>query len=337
MLRQWELLRSLQTRGAGIPLRELTERFEVSERTIQRDFEMLQELGFPLEHDTDVNGKRFWRIPHDFFRHGPLVISLTEAMALHLAGGLLAPLQGTHLAQGLTDIMEKVKQALPASALNHFTNLDGIVHVRRTGQTRYAEKAGILRTLEEAARECRSVQIGYRALWRGEEYVTTCDPYGLVLYDGDIYLVAHSHRAGALRVFKVARMRSAQITSGHFERADEFRLEDQFRSSFGIIQSSASPIEIAVRFTGAGAALVEERVWHESQQLSWLEEDATLFEPVAGEAGSLIATFQLGDLVEFKRWLLGFGKQAEVLRPDWLRAEIRDELLAAAARYEGIG
>jgi predicted DNA-binding transcriptional regulator YafY len=37
--------------------------------------------------------------------------------------------------------------------------------------------------------------------------------------------------------------------------------------------------------------------------------------------------------VEFKRWLKGFGAMAEILKPAWLREEIRAELEAAAERY----
>ena len=72
ILRQWNLLKTLQTRGEGVPLRQLAEELGVSERTIQRDFEILEEVGFPIEHQEDEYGKRFWRMPADFFRTGPL-------------------------------------------------------------------------------------------------------------------------------------------------------------------------------------------------------------------------------------------------------------------------
>ena len=49
ILRQWNLLKMLQTRGEGISLRDLAEQLEVSERTIQRDFEVLQELGIDAQ------------------------------------------------------------------------------------------------------------------------------------------------------------------------------------------------------------------------------------------------------------------------------------------------
>ena len=114
ILRQWKLLTSLQTRGTGIPLRQLAQEHGVAERTIQRDFEMLEELGFPLEHDEDEFGKRYWRMQHDLIRSGPLVLSLTEAISLHLAQRLFAPLAGTHFAEGLQRMLEKIHGPGPA-------------------------------------------------------------------------------------------------------------------------------------------------------------------------------------------------------------------------------
>ena len=51
-------------------------------------------------------------------------------------------------------------------------------------------------------------------------------------------------------------------------------------------------------------------------------------------AGSLLLTFRLSELTEFKRWLRGFGGAAEIVRPDWLRREFVEELTAALRRYD---
>ena len=165
--RHWNLLRMLQTRGEGIPLRQLADDFDVSERTIQRDFEMLQELGFPIEHDEDDYGKRFWHMPHDFFRTGPLVLSLTEAVSLHLAERLFAPLTGTPFAEGLRAVLQKIRSSVPEQALDYFAGLEETLHVRRVGVTDYSAQADTIRTLTNAARTCESVEITYRSLWRG--------------------------------------------------------------------------------------------------------------------------------------------------------------------------
>jgi predicted DNA-binding transcriptional regulator YafY len=335
LLRQWNLLRTLQTRGRGLSLRELAGELDVSERTVQRDLELLEELGFPLEYDEDPFGKRFWHIPHDFFRTGPLTLSLTEALSLHLAQRFFAPLTGTYFMEGLQAVLGKIRSLLPATALEHFRELDDILHVRLGPVTDYSGHADTIRLLLDAARQQTTVEIEYRSVWRGETYTTRVDPYGLVYYEGDLFLVGHSHRAAATRVFKVTRIATARLSDQTFTRPADFDLDQHFRASFGIFQSTAEPVDVTVRFRGPVAALVEERVWHESQKLERLPPEATLFDVQSDQPKELIGHFRLANLVEFKRWLKGLGQYAEVLRPASLRDELREELLAAARQYGG--
>jgi predicted DNA-binding transcriptional regulator YafY len=333
--RQWNLLRMLQTRGEGIPLAQLANECDVSERTIQRDLELLQELGFPVEFGEDEYGKRFWRMPADFFKTGPLTLSLTEAISLHLAERVLAPLAGTHFVAGLQSIQEKIRSLMPAQAMDYFSGLGSTLLVRPVAATDFSRHSDIIKTLHEATLDEQTVEVEYHALWRGDRYKTLYDPYGLVLHLDDLFVVGRSHRADAVRIFKVSRIFSAGLTASRFERPEGFDLETFFRGSFGIIQADQEPIEIAVQFKGVAAAVVEERIWHDSQKLEWLPATANLFDHEPEKGHSLVATFKLAEVIEFKRWLKGFGDQAVVLRPEWLRREIRDELLAAAARYEG--
>jgi predicted DNA-binding transcriptional regulator YafY len=334
ILRQWNLLKMLQTRGEGMPLRDIADAFEVSERTVQRDFEVLQELGFPIEYEEDEFGKRFWRLPHDFFRTGPLVVGITEAISLHLAEKMLDPLAGTMLAEGLQSMLEKIRSLVPAKALDYFAELDNTVHVRRLGTTDYTAHADAIRVLLDNARKEVTVNVAYRSLWRKQAYATHFDPYGLVIFDGDLFVLGRSHRAADLRILKIARITSVEPTTEVFERPTDFRLADHFRASFGIVHTGGEPVEVVARFSGSAAALVSEREWHESQQLAWLDAEATLFDEVPDEPEAVLATFQLGNTVEFKKWIKGFGAEAEVVRPDWLREELRNELLAAARRYD---
>lgn len=334
LVRQWNLLRMLQTRGEGIPLTDLAFELEVADRTVQRDLELLQDLGFPITFDADDFGKRYWRMPHDYFKTGPLFLSLTEAISLHLARHFFEPLTGTLFANGLDGVLEKIRSIIPAKALEHFRDLEESLHVRAFGSVDYSEKSDVLEKLFEAARGCQRVELGYRSLWRRKEYTTQFDPYGIVIFEDDLFVVGHSYRANAVRVFKVARVTSVEMANELFERPAGFSLEKTFRDSFGIMQSDADPTEIVVRFEGPMAALVEEREWHESQRLQWLANGETLFEAQPEEPEALIATFRLSNVVEFKRWILSFGGSAEVIRPESLRHEICSELMRASERYE---
>lgn len=334
ILRQWNLLRCLQSRGTGVPLKQLAEEAEVSDRTIQRDFEILQAAGFPLESEQDEIGKKYWRMPHKFIQNGPLVLSLTESISLHFADKMLSPLAGTYLAEGFGEILKKIRSQLPQKALDYFNTLDETIYVRRKGVTDYSASTDIIRTLVDAVREETTLEVQYHALWRGETYTTRLDPYGLIYYESNVFVMGYSHRAEAVRVFKVTRIRKASTTSDHFERPVDFSLEEKFRSSFGIIQDQGEPLEITVKFTGTATTLIEEKIWHESQQLTWLPSEEMLFDQLENDPNALLATYKLSNVIELVKWIKGFGEHAEVIKPDWLRVQIRDELQAAADKHK---
>lgn len=333
IVRQWRLLQMLQRRGTGLPLRDIAEELEVSERTLQRDLELLSGIGFPLQFEVDEIGKRYWRLPHDFLKSAPLVLSVTEAISLHLAAQFFAPLAGTCFHEGLQSVLQKIRSQLPSGALEYFRHLDETFHVRRVGVTDYTPHVAKIDALTTAARTCRRVEMAYASLWRKDAYTARVDPYGLVYFDGDLFVVGYSHRAKARRVFKLTRVDSVTLTQETFERPPDFDLAAQFRDSFGIMPADGEPVDVEVLFRGPGAGLAEERIWHESQKLEWLPATRTLFEQAGAPPDQLRATFRLAGTVEFKRWIKGFGDLAVVLQPEWLRRELRDELAAAASNY----
>ena len=74
LLRQWKLLKILQSRRQGISLRDLAGLAGYTERTIQRDLSLLIEAGYPISHDDDEFGKRFWRLPSQFLERDGIVL-----------------------------------------------------------------------------------------------------------------------------------------------------------------------------------------------------------------------------------------------------------------------
>ncbi len=334
LMRQWNLLKRLQTRGEGCALRELAGDFGVSERTIQRDFEILEEIGFPIEHEDDDYGKRFWRLRHDLIRSGPLLLRLTEAISLQLAARLFQPLVGTHYADAWDEMLAKIRRIVPKKALDHFAELDKIIYVRLPRQTDYRAHRETIRTLEACIRERTSARVRYTSLTSTRPRTTRFDPYGMVYYEGDLFVLGHSHRARDRRILKISRIASVEPTNDSFRPPRGYDLEAEFRSSFGIFRTAGRTRELVVRFTGIGAKLVQERVWHGSQRLRVVPPERDLFSGADRDPEAVVATYALSDFTEFKRWIKGFGDTAEVLRPDWLRAELREELLAAARLYE---
>ena len=89
----------------------------------------------------------------------------------------------------------------------------------------------------------------------------------------------------------------------------EFDPERVFSDSFGIFLGR--PVErVVVRLDPRWATYARTHRWHESQVVR-----------VAGEG--IEVTLRVGVCPELEAWILGFGEQAEVLAPPFLRDRVR--------------
>jgi len=73
------------------------------------------------------------------------------------------------------------------------------------------------------------------------------------------------------------------------------------------------PIDVEIVFSKATAAWAKDRIWHPSQQIAPLKD------------GRLRMTLQVADTRELVGWILSFGSGVRVVRPEMLRAKVREE------------
>jgi predicted DNA-binding transcriptional regulator YafY len=120
--------------------------------------------------------------------------------------------------------------------------------------------------------------------------------------------------------WRISRIEAAEATQVHFQRPEDFDLQQHLAKSFGVYHGDRD-VKIVVRFASAVARYVCETNWHESQKLTPQKD------------GSLLAEFQLSDTEEIKRWIMSFGQHAVVQEPESLKAEIVQELNSLLAAY----
>jgi predicted DNA-binding transcriptional regulator YafY len=113
--RQWHLLRPLKG-SSGLTLHELVDAvpddYPKNDRTVRRDLEALEAVGFPLVVERH-NGQTRWRLIEGFRNIPALGFSATELMALTFSRKLLRPLEGTEIQSALNSALNKVASALP--------------------------------------------------------------------------------------------------------------------------------------------------------------------------------------------------------------------------------
>jgi predicted DNA-binding transcriptional regulator YafY len=135
-----------------------------------------------------------------------------------------------------------------------------------------------------------------------------------------LYLIGWDETRGAVRTFKLERIRQLTLTADVFDAPPDGAIEEALERAWGII-SDQEPAEVVLRFAPGVAARVAETTWHPTQMV---EREAD---------GALRWRATVSGTIEIRSWILSWGPDVEVLSPTGLRAEVADLLAAAAARY----
>jgi predicted DNA-binding transcriptional regulator YafY len=203
-------LEILQTRP-GTTAARLAERLGVTERAARRYVGILREAGIQVESARGPHGgyrlRRGTRLP-------PILFTQAEALGL-----VMAVLDGQPAATGADDpvgaALGKVVQALPenvgrqAAALREHASAAPDRHAARPDPATTS-------ALVAAVAARRRVLITYRGE-TGTEWEAEVDPWAVVARHGRWYLLCHSHRADALRTYRVDRVRAVAPTPHEFE------------------------------------------------------------------------------------------------------------------------
>jgi predicted DNA-binding transcriptional regulator YafY len=212
-------LEILQVR-AGATADELAVRLGVTERAARRYVGILREAGIPIESTRGPHGgyrlRRGTRLP-------PVVFSQAEALGL-----VMAVLDGHPAAAAVEDsvgsALSKVIQALPegvgreAAALREHASAAPDRHSARPDPA-------ITSALVAAVAARRRVLLRYRGesaarTDAGGEWQGEVDPWAVVVRHGRWYLLCHSHRADAIRTYRVDRVRAVRQTPESFDLPD---------------------------------------------------------------------------------------------------------------------
>ena len=179
-----------------------------------------------------------------------------------------------------------------------------------------------LAVLQRAVANRTAVTCRYYAIGRDAEETREIEPYGLFFSWGRWYCVARARDRDALRVFRVDRMREARAVRGSKARFDvpqDFSVRAYVgRPPWQL--SNAAPTVVRVRFAFPESRWVQARAVGEA------------VEPLLDDGGAVL-DFVVNDRHPFLRWLLTFRKQAEVVEPGEVRAELDALLNQVAALY----
>jgi len=320
MIRQWEVLRDIDSARTGLGVAKLAVLRGVHPRTMRRDIQALCDAGFPL-YDEKVNGTSMWRLRAKPFRAlEETGLSVSELCALYFSRTMVAALPGAPFTDDVDRALAKLERALPRACRRYLDRLPALVKAKAPGRKKQeARKAReiVARTMD-ASLAHRRVEMRYssHASRRTRTYVV--DPLRVSYADGGIYLTAYVREYGETRTFAVERIRTLAVLDERFEPRP--LPAEPFANSIGV--HTGSPELIEIEFAAAAADYVTEREWHRSQEVTRRED------------GSALLRLCVCNDRPLRSWILGFGAQARVVTPASLAREVSAELGRAADNYK---
>jgi predicted DNA-binding transcriptional regulator YafY len=199
----------------GTTADELGERLGVTERAARRYIAILREAGINVESARGPHGgyrlRRGTRLP-------PVVFTQAEALGL-----VMAVLDGQPAATDADDLvgsaLAKLIHALPESVGRQAAALRDHASAAPDRHSSRPDPA-ITSALVAAVGARRQVVVTYRNEM-GREWETDVDPWAVVVRYGRWYLLCHSHRAGAVRTYRVDRIRAVEQTPHEFDPPED--------------------------------------------------------------------------------------------------------------------
>ncbi len=295
---------------------DLANELNVTTKTVQRDIDFMRDRqGLPIEYNPYKYGYHLTQPVTSF----PLMqISEAEIIALFVAQKVLAQYHGTPFEEPLRLACAKLIENLDGEFSVAWSDLDAAISFRMI-ETNPVDIT-IFKDLSIAVRTSREVAFDYCKLGSKTFERRQFRPYHLTCINQQWYVLGFDTHRQEERRFVLARMQKLRVLNSTFVRPKNFSADKFLKGSFGAF-SGDKPIDIRIWFDSFAARLVQERIWHQSQEIRRLPKDEIELKPT------------LTSTVEILRWILSWGNHAKALAPAELVKAVAETLEATARHY----
>ncbi|MFC1833568.1 helix-turn-helix transcriptional regulator [Thermodesulfobacteriota bacterium] len=242
---------------------------------------------------------------------------------------ILKVFDGTIFQESIESLFDKVRAALPPETIRYLERISGQIKIGFGPPKNFQDfkdiKNGglIISEISDAIAKRRQVEIQYKAASTGKETTRRVDPYQVWAMNGSFYLIGLCRLRNSIRTFSMDRIQGLTVLDEPFHLPKDFSLEEYLQTAFRVMRGD--PMVVKVWFAPGSARVVQERIWHPTQEIREQED------------GSLVITLEVPISYEVVSWILGFGSAAEVIQPVSLKKRLLEELEASVKPYRSLG
>lgn len=280
---------------------ELSQKFEVSVRTIYRDIDAINMAGIPIASRQGNNGGFYilenYKINHQFLTLEDM-ISIVEA---------LKNINGVLNNKNVEIAMEKMKNIIPSNKKSeadlHFKQV--FIDTLPWGFKKSENENVKYKVIYKALKENKCISFNYRNS-RGEYILREAEPVTLVFKGFSWYIFSFCLLKGDYRIFKLTRMDGLEILNREVSK-ERISYEEYISSE----STEKSPVKLLLKFS--------EKVRYRIQDY-FHEEEMTFLED-----GSVIVNTEVIEDDWVYSMILSYGEYVEVLAPKHIRKVIREK------------
>ncbi|HEY3429816.1 MAG TPA: YafY family protein [Cyclobacteriaceae bacterium] len=288
---------------------EMSDRFEISLRTVYRDVKALMEAGVPIGSEA---GKGYFIV--DGYHLPPVMFTQDEASSMIMAQKFVEKMTDKSVRKAFESAMYKIKAVMSETEKDHLDHLQSHIEVYvspRSLQNKQEFPDHFITEIQRAVVHRQVLKLDY--ISNTEELTQReVEPIGLFYYSNAWHLIAWCRLRNGYRDFRADRIKDLKNTTQTFEGRNLLSLQEYFQSMF---QSNRGLVKAVVLFDKA--ALQGRPVYGSISQT---------------DLGSKIrAEFMMDSMSHMARWLMMYGSNVEVEEPESLKstiAEFAEELLA---------
>lgn len=289
---------------------------ETTTRTIERDLLWLARF-FPLRCDDSRPRGWFWAEGRESIQI-PRLDSPT-ALVLLLAHESLRPIFPPALLENWEHYRQQAERALMDSSLRDWRRHVAVLTSSVQAPPRLPDWT--LTQVLEALESGRQIAFTYQTPWREEAKDHRVSPWGVVLQEGILYLVAYHLGRGAPLLYASQRMQRVRLVQEPAEGMPPgFSLRDFAQANLRFAEPGAS-IVLRFRVRRDMARLVEERPIGSHQTVE--------------SRGRVWVTFraEVENSAALRWWILSLGAELQVLSPPELVETLRETTMEMARLY----
>ncbi|MEX0610017.1 MAG: YafY family protein [Balneolaceae bacterium] len=301
-----------------VTVEELSERYDISERTVYRDLKALQEAGVPIGMEA---GSGYYIVKG--YHLPPVMFSRNEAASLLAGERLMQKWSHLDLGKAYLSALDKIRALLPPDEKLYFETLDEhtlAFHYRNERQPQPDEQ--IFAALQNAIFKKEVIEICYSSPYSREQTRRDVEPLGLLLMGNHWYLAGWCRLRSDYRMFRLDRFETFKLTGSKLPAPAGHTLKEFHDRN---LHKEKELEEVSIWFEEKMVRYIGDQKY----RMGWAwEEEAE---------NGLVMTFLTSHPEYLARWLLTWGSSTRVVKSAKVKKRVKELAAEIYKHYNGAG